>query len=38
MENITHALLVPVYWQTYFPPERVDVSCLHDTVANLVPG
>ena len=32
--NITHALLVPVYWQTDFPPERVDVSRLHDTVAK----
>ena len=32
--NITHALLVPVYRQTDFPPERVDVSRLHDTVAK----
>ena len=33
--NITHALLVPVYQQTDFPPERVDVSRLHDTVAKI---
>ena len=32
--NITHELLVPVYRQTDFPPERVDVSRLHDTVAK----
>ena len=32
--NITHYLLVPVYLQTDFPPERVDVSRLLDTVAK----
>ena len=32
--NITHELLVPVYRQTDFTPERVDVSHLHDTVAK----
>ena len=32
--NIAHELLVPVYRQTNFPPERVDVSRLHDTVAK----
>ena len=31
--NITHALPVPVYWQTDFTPARV-VSRLHDTVAR----
>ena len=32
--NITHEILVPVYRQTDFQPERVDVSRLHDTVAK----
>ena len=32
--TITHALLVPVYRQTDFTPERVDVSRLHDIVAK----
>ena len=32
--NIMHELLVPVYRQTDFQPERVDVSRLHDTVAK----
>ena len=36
--NITHALLVPVYRQTDFPLEQVDVSRLHDTVAKSRPG
>ena len=32
--NITHALPVPVHRQTDFPPKRVVVSRLHDTVAR----
>ena len=32
--NITHALLVPVYRQTDFTREWVDVSRLHDIVAK----
>ena len=32
--NTTHELVVPVYRQTDFPPERVDISRLHDTVAK----
>ena len=32
--NITHALPVPVHWQIDFPPKRVVVSRLHDTVAR----
>ena len=35
--KITHALLVPVYRQTDFPPERVNVSRLHDTIAKSSP-
>ena len=31
--NITHALPVPVYWQTDFTPKWVVVSRLHATVA-----
>ena len=36
--NITHALPVPVYWQTDFTPKRVVVSRLHDTVARFRTG
>ena len=36
--NIMHALPVPVYWQTDFPPKRVVVSRLHDTVARFCTG
>ena len=36
--NITHALPVPVYRQTDFTPERVVVSCFHDTVARFRTG
>ena len=36
--NITHALPVPVYWQTDFTPKRVVVSCLHDTAARFRTG
>ena len=36
--NITHALPVPVHWQTDFTPKRVVVSCLHDTVARFRTG
>ena len=36
--NITHAPPVPVYRQTDFPPKRVDVSRLHDTVARFRTG
>ena len=32
--NITHALPVPVYWQTDFILKRVVVSRLHDTAAT----
>ena len=32
--NITHALLIPVYRQTDFTPEWVDVWRLHDTVVK----
>ena len=32
--NITHALPVPVHWQTDFTPTRVVVSRFHDTVAK----
>ena len=36
--NIMHALPVPVYRQTDFPPKRVVVSRLHDTVARFCTG
>ena len=36
--NITHALPVPVFWQTDFTPKRVVVSRLHDTVARFRTG
>ena len=36
--NITHALLVPVYRQTDFTREWVDVSRLHDIVAKYRTG
>ena len=36
--NITHALPVPVHWQTDFTPKRVVVSRLHDTVARFRTG
>ena len=36
--NITHALPVPVYWQTDFTPKRVVVSRLHDTAARFRTG
>ena len=36
--NITHALSVPVHWQTDFIPKRVVVSRLHDTVARFRTG
>ena len=36
--NITHALLVPVYWQTNFTPKWVVVLRLHDTVARFHTG
>ena len=32
--NVTHALPVPVYWQTDFTPKWVVVSRLHETVAR----
>ena len=32
--NITHALPVPVYWQTDFTLKRVVVLHLHDTVVR----
>ena len=32
--NITHALPVPVYWQTDFTPKHVVILRLHDTVAR----
>ena len=32
--NITHALPVPVYWQTDFTLKRVVVLRLHDTVVR----
>ena len=36
--NITHALPVPVYWQTNFTPKRVVVSRLHDPAAKFRTG
>ena len=36
--NITHALPIPVYQETYFQPKRVDVSRLHDTIARFPTG
>ena len=33
--NITHALPIQVYLQTYFTPKCMVVSCLHDTVVTL---
>ena len=36
--NITHVLLVPVYWQTDFTPKWVVVSRLHDTFARFRTG
>ena len=36
--NITHALPVPVYWQTDFTPKRVVISHLHDTVVRFRTG
>ena len=38
IENITHALFVPVYQQTDFTPKRLVVSRLHDTVARFRTG
>ena len=32
--NITHALPIQVYLQTYFTPKCMVVSCLHDTVTK----
>ena len=36
--NITHALPVPVYWQTDFTPKRVVVSRLYDPAAKFRTG
>ena len=36
--NVTHALPVPVYWQTDFTPKRVFISRLHDTVVRFHTG
>ena len=36
--NITHALPVPVYWQTDFTLKTVVVSRLHDTVVRFCTG
>ena len=36
--NITDVLPVPVYRETDFTPKRVDVLCLHDTVARFRTG
>ena len=36
--DITHVVPVPVYRQTDFTLERVDVLCLHDTVARFRTG
>ena len=36
--NNTHALPIPVYWQTDFTPKQVVVSRLHDTVARFCTG
>ena len=32
--NITHALPIPVHWQTHFTPKWMVVSHLHDAVAK----
>ena len=36
--NITHALPVPVHWQTDFIPKRVVLSRLYDIVARFRNG
>ena len=36
--NISHALSVPVYWQTDFTLKHVVISYLHDTVARFQTG
>ena len=36
--NITHALPVPVHWQTDFTLRQVVVLCLHDTIARFHTG
>ena len=36
--NITHALPIPVNWETDFTPKWVDVSRSHDTVARFRNG
>ena len=36
--NITHALFIPVYWQTNFTLKWVVVLRLHDTAASLCTG
>ena len=36
--DITYAPPVPVYRRPIFTPKRVDVSCLHDTVARSCTG
>ena len=36
--NITHALPVPVHWQTDFTPKRVVVSRLRDIIARFRTG
>ena len=36
--NVTHALPIPVYWQTDFTPKQVVISRLHDTAARFCTG